>query len=99
MKHLNDTQYTSPAAGKTIATARSRLLQMDKDMHALLSVSLGGLVKVSLTAFASSLKSLHSQHQSFLTIQVSAGKGMLPVCALNPNSCARASEFPLLERQ
>lgn len=51
MKHLDDKQCIHPAAGTTISTARSCLLQMDKDIHAFLSIALGGLVKVSLVAF------------------------------------------------
>lgn len=99
MKHLDDKQCIHPAAGTTISTARSCLPQMDKDIHAFLPIALGGLVKVSLIALTRSLKSLHFQNQSFIIILASARKGMLPVCSLNLNSCARASQFPLLDRQ
>ena len=97
MKHLDDKQCIHPAAGKTFNCLIP--FATDKDIHAFLSISLGGLVKVSLTALTSSLKSLRFQYQPFITILASARKAMLPVCSLNLNSCARASQFPLLDRQ
>lgn len=63
MKHLDDKQCIHPAARKTISTAQSHLLQMDKDIHVFLSISLGGSVKVSLIVLTRSLKSLCFQHQ------------------------------------
>lgn len=48
LKHLDGKQHSHPVTGKALSTAWPCFLQMDKNIYAFLSASLGGLAEVSV---------------------------------------------------